>query len=114
MASKGSPNPIDVRVGKRIRLRRTLLGKSQEYLAEATGLTFQQVQKYEKSTNRVTSSRLFDLARVLDVSVPWFFEEMSGEVSEQTPSKLMNARRLPAFEEDKDPLLRLRRAPIFD
>ena len=65
MASKGFPNPIDVHVGSRIRLRRTLLGMSQERLAEAIGLTFQQVQKYERGANRVGSSRLFDLARVL-------------------------------------------------
>ena len=68
MASKGFPNPIDVHVGSRIRLRRTLLGMSQERLAEAIGLTFQQVQKYERGANRVGSSRLFDLSRVLDVN----------------------------------------------
>ena len=66
MASKGFPNPIDVHVGSRIRLRRTLLGMSQERLAEAIGLTFQQVQKYERGANRVGSSRLYDLSRVLD------------------------------------------------
>jgi transcriptional regulator with XRE-family HTH domain len=60
MASKGFPNPIDVHVGARIRLRRTLLGISQEALAEVIGLTFQQVQKYEKGANRVSSSRLVD------------------------------------------------------
>ena len=69
MASKGFPNPIDVHVGQRIRQRRTLLGMSQEKLAEAIGLTFQQVQKYERGANRVGSSRLFDLARVLEVYV---------------------------------------------
>ena len=69
MASKGFPNPIDVHVGQRIRQRRTLLGMSQEKLAEAIGLTFQQVQKYERGANRVGSSRLFDLARVLDVPI---------------------------------------------
>lgn len=63
MASKGFPNPIDVHVGSRIRLRRTLLGMSQERLAEAIRLTFQQVQKYEKGTNRVSSSRHSELAR---------------------------------------------------
>ena len=67
MASKGFPNPIDVHVGRRIRQRRTLLGMSQEKLAEAIGLTFQQVQKYERGSNRVSSSRLFDLTHVLDV-----------------------------------------------
>src|SRR5262245_50637367 len=72
MASKGFPNPIDVHVGQRIRLRRTLLGMSQEKLGEAIGLTFQQVQKYESGANRVGSSRLFNLARVLDVPVSSF------------------------------------------
>jgi transcriptional regulator with XRE-family HTH domain len=80
MASRGFPNPIDVHVGSRIRLRRTLLGISQEKLAEAIGLTFQQVQKYEKGANRVSSSRLVDIANALDVSIPYFFQEMSAEV----------------------------------
>ena len=80
MASKGFPNPIDVHVGSRIRLRRTLLGMSQERLAEAIGLTFQQVQKYERGANRVGSSRLYDLARVLDVPIAYFFDEMPGGV----------------------------------
>jgi transcriptional regulator with XRE-family HTH domain len=75
------PNPTDVHVGSRVRLRRTLLGMSQEKLGEAIGLTFQQVQKYERGANRVGASRLFDLSRVLDVPVAYFFEEMapSGE-----------------------------------
>ena len=81
MASQGSPNPIDVHVGSRIRLRRTLLGMSQERLAEAIGLTFQQVQKYEKGANRVSSSRLYDLAGILDVPLAYFFDEMSAGVS---------------------------------
>jgi transcriptional regulator with XRE-family HTH domain len=73
MVSKGFPNPIDVHVGSRIRLRRTLLGISQERLAEAIGLTFQQVQKYERGMNRVSSSRLVDLANALDVTIQYFF-----------------------------------------
>jgi transcriptional regulator with XRE-family HTH domain len=81
----GDPNPIDVHVGRRVRLRRTLLGLSQEKLAEALGLTFQQVQKYERGANRVGASRLFDLSRVLDVPVAFFFDEMSDEVSRRSP-----------------------------
>ena len=77
----GKPNPIDVHVGARIRLRRTLLGMSQQKLGEAIGLTFQQVQKYERGTNRVGSSRMFELARVLDVPVSYFFEEMGSDVA---------------------------------
>ena len=72
----GGPNPIDVHVGSRLRLRRTLLGMSQEKLGQAIGLTFQQVQKYERGANRIGASRLFDLSRVLDVTVSFFFEDM--------------------------------------
>ena len=75
MASKGFPNPIDVHVGNRIRLRRTLLGMSQERLAEQIGLTFQQVQKYERGANRIGASRLYQLSRVLDVPVSFFFDD---------------------------------------
>ena len=70
------PSPIDVHVGTRIRLRRTLLGMSQERLGEALGLTFQQVQKYERGVNRVGASRLFDLSRVQDVPISFFFDDM--------------------------------------
>src|SRR5215831_229867 len=82
------PNPTDVHVGSRVRLRRTLLGMSQEKLGEAIGLTFQQVQKYERGANRVGASRLFDLSRVLDVPVSYFFEEMEASVADTSPSRL--------------------------
>ena len=81
----GRPNPIDVHVGNRVRLRRTLLGMSQEKLGDAIGLTFQQVQKYERGANRIGSSRLFDLSRVLDVPVSFFFDDMPPEIAESTP-----------------------------
>ena len=71
-------NPIDVHVGGRVRLRRMLLGMSQEKLGESLGLTFQQVQKYEKGSNRIGASRLFDLARILGVNIQYFFEELVG------------------------------------
>ena len=74
------PNPVDVHVGARVRLRRTLLGMSQERLGDAIGLTFQQVQKYERGANRIGASRLYDLSRVLDVPVSYFFEEMGDAV----------------------------------
>jgi len=89
MASKGFPNPIDVHVGQRIRQRRALRGLSQEKVAEALGLTFQQVQKYESGTNRVGSSRLFDLTRILGVPISYFFEEMEAGVADKSPSRLM-------------------------
>lgn len=68
-------NPIDVHVGSRVRLRRMILGMSQEKLGEHLGLTFQQVQKYEKGVNRIGASRLFDLANVLGVPVQFFYDE---------------------------------------
>jgi transcriptional regulator with XRE-family HTH domain len=96
---EGRPSPIDVHVGSRIRLRRTLLGMSQERLGEALGLTFQQVQKYERGVNRVGASRLFDLSRVLDVPISFFFDDM--------PESLANAyggqgRRSAGFTETQD------------
>jgi len=72
----GKPNPIDIHVGARVRLRRTLLGLSQEKLGEAIGLTFQQVQKYERGANRIGASRLYDLSRVLDVPMSFFFDDL--------------------------------------
>ena len=80
-ANPRKSNPIDVHVGGRVRLRRMLLGMSQEKLGESLGLTFQQVQKYEKGSNRIGASRLFELARILGVSVQYFFEELSGQPS---------------------------------
>src|ERR1700685_568212 len=69
------PNPIDVRVGARVKLRRNMLGLSQEKLGEAIGLSFQQVQKYERGANRVSASRLLELSGVLDVPVAFFYDE---------------------------------------
>lgn len=79
MASK--PNPIDVHVGKRLRLRRTLLGMSQERLGGLLGLTFQQVQKYERGANRIGSSRLFELGRILDVPISFFFDDLPEAIA---------------------------------
>jgi transcriptional regulator with XRE-family HTH domain len=73
------PNPIDRHVGLRIRLRRKELGVSQEKLAEAIGLTFQQVQKYERAANRVSASKLWEVARALNTSVTYFYEGLSAE-----------------------------------
>ena len=72
------PDPVDIHVGSRVRLRRTLLGMSQEKLGEALGLTFQQVQKYEHGSNRIGSSRLYLLSKILDVPVSFFFDDMPG------------------------------------
>ena len=73
-ARKTAPNPIDKHVGSRARMRRMMLGLSQEKIADALGLTFQQVQKYEKGANRISASRLHQLAGILQVPVPFFFE----------------------------------------
>ena len=75
-AGAEGPSPVDVHVGARIKLRRALLGLSQEKLGEALGLTFQQVQKYERGANRVSASRLHDIARVLDVPISFFFDDL--------------------------------------
>lgn len=77
----GKPNPIDIHVGRRVRLCRTLVGLSQEELGEAVGLTFQQIQKYERGTNRISASRLYAFSHVLDMPVPYFFEDMPPEIS---------------------------------
>lgn len=81
---KKTPNPIDVHVGSRIRLRRTMLGMSQEKLGESLGITFQQVQKYEKGTNRVGASRLQNIADILSVPAAFFFEDAPGEGAVET------------------------------
>lgn len=75
MAGKKTPNPIDVHVGSRVRMRRTMLSMSQERLGDQLGITFQQVQKYEKGTNRIGASRLQDIANILKVSPGYFFED---------------------------------------
>src|SRR3954471_2732243 len=105
-------HPVDVHVGARMRQRRTLLGMSQEKLGTAVGLTFQQIQKYERGSNRIGSSRLFEFAKVLDVPVNYFFDEMPSNALAGRP---MSGRgRKPAdfggdeqspFEQKKDPMV---------
>jgi transcriptional regulator with XRE-family HTH domain len=77
--NKKKPNPTDVYVGSRIRLRRTMLGMSQESLGEQLGITFQQIQKYEKGTNRVGASRLQAISTILNVPVSFFFEDQPNQ-----------------------------------
>ena len=74
MPKAKSPNPIDKHVGSRVRMRRMMLGMSQTAVGDALGLTFQQVQKYEKGTNRISASRLQEICQILQVPVPFFFE----------------------------------------
>jgi len=78
---KRQPSPVDVHVGAQVRQRRVMQGMTQTDLGDALGLTFQQVQKYEKGVNRVGSSRLFKLSQVLDVPIGYFFEDMPPEVA---------------------------------
>ena len=79
--NRKKPNPTDIHVGSRVRLRRNMLGVSQEKLGEGLGITFQQIQKYEKGTNRVGASRLQDIATILGVPVSFFFENLPGQES---------------------------------
>ncbi len=83
----GIPSPVDVHVGARVRMRRAFLGMSQTGLGDAIGLAFQQVQKYERGTNRISSSRLYDLARALDVPVGYFFDDMPAAVAASSPAQ---------------------------
>ncbi len=97
----GKPSPIDVHVGARVRQRRTLLGMTQTDLADVLGLTFQQVQKYERGMNRVSASRLFELSQVFDVPIEHFFEDMAPEVAVISPAKGRGkAKEAPSHEPD--------------
>ena len=104
------PHPVDVHVGGRVRLRRTLLGMSQERLGEALGLTFQQVQKNERGFNRIGSSRLYQLSRILDVPVGYFFEEIEDEAPARSPDDVMVKREtlelVRAYYRVRDPKVR--------
>ncbi|MCJ8323826.1 MAG: helix-turn-helix transcriptional regulator [Rhizobiales bacterium] len=77
--NKRQPNPVDIHVGGRLRMRRMLVGMSQEKLGESLGLTFQQVQKYEKGTNRIGASRLYNISQILSVPVNFFFENIPDD-----------------------------------
>ncbi len=99
---QGEPNPIDVHVGNRIRLRRTLLGLSQEKLASLLGLTFQQVQKYERGMNRVGASRLWDIGKVLEVPINFFYEDMDKSVANQSPRMFSLPENAPMMLEEEE------------
>ena len=102
----GVPNPVDIHVGARLRLRRTLLGQSQEKLGAAVGLTFQQVQKYERGANRMGASRLFQFCQILDVPITYFFDEMPSGLKTaeaQVSRGLSDQGQAPR---DSDPLAR--------
>ncbi len=104
----GVPRAVDIHVGARLRLRRTLLGISQEKLGEAVGLTFQQIQKYERGANRVGASRLYEFSRVLDVPVSFFFDDMN-EKTRATRGRRIDPKTLTDNDQtelESDPLAR--------
>jgi len=99
MMAKKAPNPIDKHVGSRVRMRRMMLGMSQEKLGNALGLTFQQVQKYEKGTNRIGASRLQQIAQILQVAVSFFFEG-APHLAPSTRMEGMSEAPSPAYVSD--------------
>ncbi len=110
IVAKHGPHPVDVHVGGRVRLRRTLLGMSQTHLAEALGLTFQQVQKYERGTNRISSSRLYHISLIFGVPVSDFFEGFEDKTSARSPDDVMLKREtlelVKAYYRIRDPEVR--------
>lgn len=110
----GTPNPIDRHVGVRIRLRRCMLGLSQEKLAEELGITFQQVQKYEKGLNRVGASRLWDLSQVLGVPVDFFYMDMDESSRRKSPRNISSGLEVSEDEIDAFNLDILGRKDITD
>lgn len=99
-------NAIDVHVGRRVRLRRTLLGMSQEQLGEALNITFQQVQKYERGSNRISASRLWDIAQILDVPISFFFDDMTDDTMEHSPRKMRGGSAPEIEGQPNDPMAR--------
>ena len=107
MKTKGVPSDIDIHVGQRLRVRRSLMGLSQEKLAESTGVTFQQIQKYERGTNRISAGRLYELSNILDVPVTYFFEQISGGSSHSVmPGMSDNAQD--SFSHDREDVMSTR------
>ncbi len=120
----GKPHPVDVHVGRRLRLRRTTLGMSQEAIGKQTGITFQQIQKYEHGVNRMGSSRLYEFSKILSVPVSYFFEgygdyaaddvsglafaEPASEFEHETISNRESLEVMRAYYRIKNPALRKR------
>jgi Predicted transcriptional regulators len=102
--STKAPNPVDKYVGSRVRMRRIMLGMSQEKLGEALGLTFQQVQKYEKGTNRVGASRLQQISEILQVPVSFLFDGgPSGAVNSEASARAPRRPMFPIFSQLRRP-----------
>ena len=98
----GIPSPVDLHVGARVRVRRTLLGMTQTNLGDAIGVTFQQVQKYENGANRISASRLFDLSQILAVPIEYFFDDMPADIaaSSLATKKRGKAKKPPSYQPD--------------
>ena len=98
-------NAVDVHVGKRVRLRRTLLGMSQEQLGASLNITFQQVQKYERGANRISASRLWDISQILDVQIRYFFDDMTDDTIRSSPRRVSRGENID-FDDDnaRDPM----------
>src|SRR3977135_573412 len=88
------PDPVDVHVGARLRLRRNLAGMSQDQLGSASSLTFQQIQKYERGPNRMSASRLYQLSKILNVPVAWFFEDMAQASAIKNPQEMSDSEQI--------------------
>ena len=95
---------VDVHVGKRLKQRRILLGLSQTQMADMLGISFQQIQKYEKGTNRISASRLVDLSNVLDVNITYFFNEIPTNVLKQSPRLMTRLNEEPSNEIKDNPM----------
>tara|TARA_Y100001954_G_C15554292_1_gene475398 strand:- start:166 stop:639 length:474 start_codon:yes stop_codon:yes gene_type:complete len=100
-------NAVDVHVGKRVRLRRTLLGMSQEQLGASLNITFQQVQKYERGANRISASRLWDISQILDIQVSYFFDDMTDDTMRSSPRRVSRGENIDFDDENvRDPMAR--------
>ena len=102
----GTANPVDIHVGTRLRLRRILLGMSQEDLGNMVGLTFQQIQKYERGANRIGASRVYEFSNILGVPVSFFFDEMATELKTYEGQYVAGLRDMEANDCQTDPLAR--------
>ena len=100
-------NAVDVHVGKRVRLRRALLGMSQEQLGASLNITFQQLQKYERGANRISASRLWDFSQILDVQISYFFDDMTDDTMRSSPRRVSRGENID-FDDDnvRDPMAR--------
>ena len=100
-------NAVDVHVGKRVRLRRTLLGMSQEQLGASLNITFQQVQKYERGANRISASRLWDISQILDVQISYFFDDMTDDTMRSSPRRVSRGENIDLDDDNvRDPMAR--------